>query len=559
MKRHLLVSRRPARQRSFRPALLALEDRALLSTGGYGSGSGGASLPSGLGADINFINNPTDVAIRDFQWEMLVLSGGAPWKVLQPTDFSTQNPPDKTDVLSYGALTRTIVTHFSATGSSSGGDGGSWQASYVERILITTTSSDVDSSGHNFDQTSSHSYDLSWDGSGDSSGTATYKVKEDISDTGSVDATGGSYNRHQGSYFESHLTAQGTEDNTGTITGGFTFKGSMGSSLNFNDASGDPASSGSGYTLNYTTSNDEKLNESGNLVPDSSNQSSCDVKDSESGTIATFDGNGELDGVTRDDFNEVQSNYDGSGNASPGGPGAGGSATANAAAPNAGPPATQGPVDVNGPLTELNVPKGKAVAYIIDLNDTGWDDWTEADRARYRQDHNIPADAQNVIGSGAKIKAALSPLQGPVFGASSLDQITKDLAAATLNFGGKLDVLVIGDHGKAGAQQLGSPNAPYVTPVLLKTPTAADQLVAFIKPGGTLIVTGCNVLAEGTVNADGTMAGQQTLNDWQAYATARGITIMGSVSYTAAKRPDVFRGIWVTLVPGGTAPQLVSN
>ncbi len=116
MKRHLLVSRRPARQRSFRPALLALEDRALLSTGGYGSGSGGASLPSGLGADINFINNPTDVAIRDFPWESLVISGGAPWNALRPSDFTSQNPPDQTDVLSYGTLTRTTVTHFSATG-----------------------------------------------------------------------------------------------------------------------------------------------------------------------------------------------------------------------------------------------------------------------------------------------------------------------------------------------------------------------------------------------------------------------------------------------------------
>ncbi len=518
MKRHLLVSRRPARPRSFRPALLALEGRALLSGSGYDSG--GASLPSGLGADVNFINNPTDVAVRDFPWESLVISGGAPWNALRPSDFSTQNPPDKTDVLSYGALTRTIVTHFSATGSSSGGGGGSWNSSYVENILITTKSSDVDTSGHNVDQTSSHSYDLSWDGSGDSSGTTTYTVKEDVSDTGSVDVTGGSLTRHQGSTYESHLTANGTEDSSGTITGDFTFKGSTGDTLSLKD-SGGPDSSGLGYNINYDASAETTIDQSGSLVPDASNQGTIDIERSETGNAVLTDAANGFLGYSLGDGDSVKSTYSGGQSSSPN-------------------PPTTAPVDVNGPKSALSVPTGKNVVYVVDKGDQGWKEWSQAQRDAHAQEQGIDPTKtpSGNVATGADILAALSPPNGQFVYGYGVDQVVGDLKSIQAR-AGLIDVLVIADHGKPGVQKLGDQN---LTP--WKTNSGLlDKIASFVKPGGTLVVTGCSVFG-----------GQTAINAWQQYATDHNITIMGSAS--ATQNGDDIQGVWVTLTPGGTAPTL---
>ncbi len=529
MKRRTPSSRRLLAPRAFRPSLLALEDRALLSGSGYDYGSGGASLPSGLGADINFINNPTDVAIRDFPWESLIISGGAPWNALRPSDFTSQNPPDKTDVLSYGALTRTIVTHFSATGSSSGGGGGSWESSYVEHILITTTSSDVDSSGHNVDQTSSHSYDLSWDGSSDSSGTTTYTVKEDVSDTGSVDVTGGSLTRHQGSTYESHLTANGTEDSSGTITGDFTFKGSTENSLTFNDAGGDAASSGLDYTLNYTASTDETLSGSGNLVPDSSNQGTIEIDSSGVGDIALTDATGGFLGYSCQDGATVTSTYSGGQSSSPN-------------------PPTTGTIDPTVPKTKLAVPAGKNVVYVIDKGDRGWFDWSQANRDSYAATHNIdPKKTPNGgVANGSQILAALAPPNNNFVYAYGMRQIVGDLTVVQAQ-NGSIDVLVLGDHGYPGGQTLGNDPMEPVGARTDGTKLQADRLDAiagFVRQGGTLVVTGCTIFST-----------QQSINAWQAYATTKNITIMGTASDTSIS-PNNYTGVWVTLVPGGTAPQL---
>jgi len=475
------------------------------------------------------LTSSTDVAVRDFPWESLVISGGAPWNALRPSDFSSQNPPDKTDVLSYGALTRTIITHFSATGSSSGGGGGSWNSSYVENILITTTSSDIDTSGHNVNQTSSHSYDLSWDGSGDSSGTTTYTVKEDISDTGDVDVTGGSYSRDQKSSFESHLTANGTEDSSGTITGDFTFKGSSGNSLTFNDAGGDPASSGLGYTLNYTASNDETLSGSGNLVPDSSNQGTIEIDSSEVGDVALTDATGGFLGYSCQDGATVTSNYTGGQSSSPLSP-------------------TTGTVDPNSPQTKLVVPTGKNVVYVIDKGDRGWFDWSQAQRDRYAQSHNIdPSKVPNGnVANGSAILAALAPPNNNFIYAYGIAQIVGDLNSVQAQ-NGPIDVLVLGDHGYPGGQTLGTDTMEPPGATNKAYPNAVpnlNQVASFVRSGGSLVVTGCSIFST-----------QGSIDAWQAYATAKSITIMGSASDTSAS-PNNYTGVWITLVPGGTPPQL---
>ena len=531
----------------------------------------GSGLPAGLADDISWINahateNVSDAFYSTPSLSKVGTSAEPLWDQLRPYSFQSQDPSSNTTTYTANDGTvSTLVTHRSVSasystgsgsgsGSGSGGGGGgySWTSYYVSHDDSTDTITGTDANGHPFTEVHSRSDDLNWQGSGGGSGAAHYKVKHDgtQSDSREVDGTS---TRVDTSSAEGHVTVEGDVNSSGGVSGTYTLAGDFKVGDSLADQSGDPSSSGAGYTANYSGTTTFTLNASGDYETDATQQVSSNVKDSETGTIGVFDGSNGLQGVTRDDFNQVKANYDGSGNATPGGQASDPSAPAAEATPAAGPPATKGPVNVNGPLTELNVPKGKAVAYIIDLNDKGWDDWTEEDRAAYREKYNIPADAQNVIGSGAKIKEALSPLQGPVLGASSLGQITKDLGTATATFKSKLDVLVIGDHGSVGSQQLGTQFAPSITPQLLREPTAADQLVAFIKPGGTLIATGCNVLGDGSAN------GQQSLNDWQAYATARNITIIGSVSYTAAKRTDTFRGIWVTLVPGGTAPQLVSN
>lgn len=541
------------------------------SGSGYGSGLGGGSyvpMPSGLGDDLALINQYASPDTRNLAWDTLVLgsgsiAGNAPWG--HPTDFTSRDPYSNTWTSSYGGLTTTTVEDATYTASYEGSGDGSWEGSVVSHTDYTATTTGTDDAGRSVNAVATKTYDLNWQGSGDSSGTGTYKVQLDQTEGTTEDhsgANGDPYKSHDGFSAETHMMAEGEEGPDGTISGQFTLKGDLGTEFSLNDSSGDPASSAAGYAVNYATMSSLVLNEAGSLVPDDSNQASIDVKDSESGSVVTFDGNGGLDGATRGDFNEVQTSYDAAGNATPGGQGGGSDGTSDAKSA-AGPPASQGPVNVNGPLTELNVPKGKAVAYVVDMNDKGWDEWTEADKERYRRDNNLPPGSQNVISGGAKIKEALSPLQGPLFGATSLGQITKDLDSATRPLGGKLDVLVIGDHGGAGRQQLGDPTSPYVTPEIvpdvLGNPTAADQLVAFLKPGGTLILTGCHVLGDAGKDGGNLQAAQQVINDWQAYATARGITIIGSVSYTAAKRTDTFRGIWVTLVPGGNAPQLTTN
>ena len=109
--------------------------------------------------------------------------------------------------------------------------------------------------------------------------------------------------------------------------------------------------------------------------------------------------------------------------------------------------------------------------------------------------------------------------------------------------GGKADVLVIGDHGNStDGQQLGN---DYLTPQLTTGSGSAllDSVAGCVNAGGTLVLTGCQVFSKGNIA------------DWQQYATTHKITIMGSASTTGWSSGSV-SGVWITLVPGGTAPTI---
>ncbi len=58
------------------------------------------------------------------------------------------------------------------------------------------------------------------------------------------------------------------------------------------------------------------------------------------------------------------------------------------------------------------------------------------------------------------------------------------------------------------------------------------------------MLTGCNIFDSKTVQA------------WQDYATANDITIIGSASVVNFQKNNGCTGVWVTLVPGGTAPTI---
>ncbi len=85
-------------------------------------------------------------------------------------------------------------------------------------------------------------------------------------------------------------------------------------------------------------------------------------------------------------------------------------------------------------------------------------------------------------------------------------------------------------------------------------PGYTDQLVALMTPNtGVLVLAGCQSLGGEVKNNE---VKQDILKGWQDYATSRKVTIIGSVGYCYPTKLNTYRGIWVTLVPGGTAPTL---
>jgi len=516
--------------------LLTLEPRQLMS----------GDLPAGMTDDLSWINAHANTNVTDELYSSPSLinvgtNADPLWDQLRPYSFQSQGPTTSTSTYTADDGTvSTLVTHGSvsasySSGSGSGNGSGSssgdygWTATYVRHDDSTDTITGVDATGHPFNEIHSRSDDINWQGSGDSSGTAHYKLSHDGTTSDTRDVTGGSA-RDETASAEGHVTVNGDVSPSGTVSGDYTLKGdfNVGDTLSDGGGSGSDAS-GLGYTADYSVTSSYTLAESGNYLG-GTDQVSSDVKDAEKGNFTISDASGS-ETVSRDDHNEVQAGYSASGNASPGLPSADGS-SANAGPPVVGGPATQGPVDTSQPKQEINFPKKgvKSFAYVIDVNDAG----------------------SSTSASGDKMKTALEPHLGPVINGGSLSQAVKDLGTATSTFGGKVDVLIVADHGYCGNQQMGSPNDPYLTPSLGGN-TPLDQLVAFVNSGGSLLLTGCETLGNATDN------GQAVVNKWQAYATARNITITGSVSYVYAVGPDKLRAVWVTLVPGGTAPKLFTS
>ncbi len=514
------------------------------SSTGSGSGSasdsgGGFSIPDALTQDMAQISQygVPSLASSFFRWGGLLLNGGTPWDGLRPYSFTSENPTTYTATYTANGDTSTTTAHRSATATSSGNGGssesgsggGSYDISYQLHTDSTSTTTGPDASGRATVWTSQSQYDLTWHAWGDSAGVTNYKVTEGLSDTNAKDVpgtSGSNFTSHVGNSDGSNLMAEGEVDANGAVTGDFTFSGHVDAASSLNDDSGaggaapDPTVPGS--MINFGTSTALKLDESGSLKPDSTNKGTVEAQSSENGEVGAWDGTGNLAGATRDDGDDVTSTYDASQGPTTSGPG------------------TTGTVSTNGPQTKLNVPTGKNVVYVIDIADAGWRDWPEPFRSAFAQDLKLGLTKDN-IATGETIRAGLAPPKGNYISGNYVEQVAQDLDAAIVHTG-PIDVLVIGDHGATGRQSHGN---QFIDPVW--TPALLNQVAGRVRRGGTLVLTGCSVFG-----------GQAAVDNWQAYATGQGITIMGSAS-TTTPNPNNYTGVWITLVPGGKAPTLVKT
>ncbi len=372
------------------------------SSTGSGSGSasdsgGGFSIPDALTQDMAQISQygVPSLASSFFRWGGLLLNGGTPWDGLRPYSFTSEDPTTYTATYTANGDTSTTTAHRSATATSSGSGGssdsgsggGSYDISYQLHTDSTSTTTGPDASGRATVWTSQSQYDLTWHAWGDSAGVTNYKVTEGLSDTNAKDVpgtSGSNFTSHVGNSDGSNLMAEGKVDANGDVTGDFTYSAHIDKVSSLNDDSGAggaaPDPTVPGFTINFGTSAALKFDESGSLKPDSSNKGSFESKDSESGQAVAWDGAGSLAGVSRDDGSDVQDAYDASKGASPGDSSTdtSGDTTTHAAALADSPPqATKGPINVDGPLYELDIPgKGKKnVAYVVNLNN-----WSFANR-----------------------------------------------------------------------------------------------------------------------------------------------------------------------------------
>ena len=506
---------------------MGLEDRKLMAID---------SIPEGLSADIDQIQSGQAACstfdVENLHWNYLMVQGAgdsnAPWDRLRPYQFVTEDPTSYTTTSTYDGTTYTTTASRSATATNGPGSGGegSWDQSYELHTTYQSTTSGPDASGRDSQYHVSEIYDLVWHGWSDGGGTTHYKVTEDnVTDDGTdlTDPGGGSFTSHVSSAVDGHLMAEGEVDSfTGTLlSGDFTYKGNLTNNFSLDDSVGGPTSPGGGYAANASASTTFKLDQSGSLIPDDSNQGTIEITNSAQGDVSLADDTGAFLGYSRDDGDTVTSTYTGkAGNAPP-------------------PTGTQGTIDANGPRTPLKVPTGKHVVYVVDRGDQGWMDWSPESRAKYAQDHGIDPNKTPTgnVANGEQLYQALKPPGDQFIEGSGVAQVVQALGKE-VDVSGLIDVLVIGDHAAPGYQQLGqgwlTPSGGYINNL--------NQIVPFIRPGGTLVMTGCAVF--GTV---------ESLTSWQNYATDHNITIMGSVSKTNPS-PGIFQGVWVILTPGGTPP-----
>ncbi len=537
---------------------------------GTGSGSDSSSgndfvIPDALGQDFTSINNNASPGFQEeaLKWTGLMLYGGNPWDTLRPYPFGSEAPSSSSTTSTVNGTTSTVTTdgYVTATVSGSGSSGGSgsggssgsggatWDEKYVRHFNYFSKLTGPDSKGGTVVQTSRNTDDLDWHAWADGSGTTFYKVTEDYTDGNSNNVTGdgvASYQNNQGGSDDSHLVASGQIDAHGKVSGTFTYKGSINSTYLLHDeggtdGNGNPNATGAGFTVDYSTKSGETVDESGSLVPDATNQGTIDVQSSETGTIALWDGNANVVGATRNDGDESTSYYNGAIVADAGTPGA-----------------TTGTVNTLGPRTSLVIPDGKNTVYVVDKGDRDWLDWSKNRRNAWLASHpkyanydpNEPnpklvngTDLANYVGSKNNVNAAVG-----------LQQTIKDLGIVVTN-SGPIDVLVFVDHGDVNGQQVGKDT---LTSAIVGN-TQLIQIVKCMRPGGTLVLAGCEVFNS-----------QPAVQGWQDAATNQNITIMGSssvVTYTTyttywglgspVTKPPV--GNWIVLKPGGTPPTIVTT
>ena len=168
---------------------------------------------------------------------------------------------------------------------------------------------------------------------------------------------------------------------------------------------------------------------------------------------------------------------------------------------------------------------GKNTVYLIDVHDVG---------------NKNPGHA-----GGKQIMDALLPAPEDLFDVGDSKAAVKDLGTSIANTGRQVDVLVVGDHAYVsgttgtGVQACGDGK---LNPAQGQS-GLLDQIAGFVRRGGTLVLTGCNLFNE------------RTIGMWQAYATAHGITIIGSASSVNSGKSGC-TGVWVVLAPGGTPPTI---
>jgi hypothetical protein len=184
---------------------------------------------------------------------------------------------------------------------------------------------------------------------------------------------------------------------------------------------------------------------------------------------------------------------------------------------------------------------------VIDKNDTnGWDGYKSRGN-RTTGDRLLESLSEAATGT------LIGPNVVPINAQQALMECQK-----IRNQTGSIDVLVIGDHAAPGQQTVGDSSGPRFTP----NGGVIDKFAELMTPNtGVLVLTGCRALGgekSKAPNGD-TVVDQNVIDAWQAYATAHRITIIGSVQYTKPTGFGLFSGVWVTLVPGGTAPRLTCD
>lgn len=121
--------------------------------------------------------------------------------------------------------------------------------------------------------------------------------------------------------------------------------------------------------------------------------------------------------------------------------------------------------------------------YFLDKGDRGWDDWPPGAKADYLKDHPNAkvADGDDVCGALDR--------PGDYFELDSTQQFMDTLLGSVDAFG-PVDNIVIGDHGNhQSGQGLGAHGENFAD----LSNDQLDQIANAIKPGGHLVLVGCDV------------------------------------------------------------------